>query len=128
MREREPRGSSRNSCFNRRGLGGCEQLAVHRQTWTTKEQELKQLMDRADQGAGGALVNVLAYKADYAAATEELKLLERAGDTLNLLLGKYLSAMYRVRARRGEQFGAQDNSCSRCYRSGLARLHRLAAL
>jgi hypothetical protein len=56
----------------------CEQLAVHRQTWTTKEQELKQLMDRADQGAGGALVNVLAYKADYVAATEELKLLERA--------------------------------------------------
>jgi hypothetical protein len=51
----------------------CEQLAVHRQTWTTKEQELKQLMDRADQGAGGALVNVLAYKADYVAATEELK-------------------------------------------------------
>jgi hypothetical protein len=120
----------------------CEQLAVHRQTWTTKEQELKQLMDRADQGAGGALVNVLAYKADYVAATEELKLLERASkallftreleqqlrDTLNLLLGKYLSAMYRVRARRGEQFGAQDNSCSRCYRSGLARLHRLAAV
>jgi hypothetical protein len=56
----------------------CEQLAVHRQTWTTKEQELKQLMDRADRGAGGALVNVLAYKADYVAATEELKLLERA--------------------------------------------------
>jgi hypothetical protein len=56
----------------------CEQLAVHRQTWTTKEQELKQLMDRAEQGAGGAVVNVLAYKADYVAATEELKLLERA--------------------------------------------------
>jgi len=56
----------------------CEQLAVHRQTWTTKEQGLKQLMDRADQGAGGAVVNVLAYKADYVTATEELKLLERA--------------------------------------------------
>jgi hypothetical protein len=56
----------------------CEQLAVHRQTWTTKEQELKQLMDRAERGAGGAVVNVLAYKGDYAAATEELKLLERA--------------------------------------------------
>ena len=56
----------------------CEQLAVHRQTWTTKEQELKQLMDRAERGAGGPVVNVLAYKGDYAAATEELKLLERA--------------------------------------------------
>jgi hypothetical protein len=27
-----------------------------------REQELKQLMDRAEQGTGGALVNVIAYK------------------------------------------------------------------
>ena len=56
----------------------CEQLALQRKTWTTKEQDLKQLMDRAEQGTGGAVVNVLAYKADYVAATEELKVLERA--------------------------------------------------
>jgi hypothetical protein len=56
----------------------CEQLAVHRKTWTRKEQDLKQLMDRAEQGTGGTLVNALAYKADYVAATEELKLVERA--------------------------------------------------
>jgi hypothetical protein len=56
----------------------CEQLAIQRKTWTTREQDLKQLMDRAEQGTGGAVVNVLAYKADYVAATEELKVLERA--------------------------------------------------
>ena len=44
----------------------------------TKAQELKQLMNRAEQGAGGAVVNVLAYQADYVRATEELKMLERA--------------------------------------------------
>jgi hypothetical protein len=56
----------------------CEQLASQRKSWTTRERDLKQLMDRAEQGAGGALVNVLAYKSDYVAATEELKVLESA--------------------------------------------------
>ena len=59
-------------------FSSCQQLAVQRKTWTTKEQDLKQLMDRAEQGAGGELVNVLAYKTDYVQATEELKVLERA--------------------------------------------------
>jgi len=54
----------------------CEQLAAERKTVATREQELKMLMNRAEQGAGGALVNVLAYKADYVAASEELKVLE----------------------------------------------------
>jgi hypothetical protein len=54
----------------------CEQLALQRKTLSTREQELKLLMDRAEQSAGGAVVNVLAYKADYVAASEELKLLE----------------------------------------------------
>jgi hypothetical protein len=59
-------------------FSSCEQLAINRKTLTSREQDLKQLMDRAEQGAGGALVNALAYKADYVAATEELKILERA--------------------------------------------------
>jgi hypothetical protein len=59
-------------------FSSCENLAAQRKSLTTREQDLKQLMDRAEQGAGGAVVNVLAYKADYVAATEELKMLERA--------------------------------------------------
>src|SRR5207302_1979635 len=56
----------------------CEQIVANRNVWSAKEQELKMLMDKADQGAGGAVVNVLAYKADYVAASEELKVLDVA--------------------------------------------------
>jgi hypothetical protein len=61
----------------------CEYLAQQRETLSTRERELKQLMDRAEQGTGGAIVNVLAYKGDYVAATEELKLLESAARSKN---------------------------------------------
>jgi len=61
----------------------CEQLAGQRKHWTTREQEIKQLMDKADQGAGGAIVNVLAYKADHVAATEQIKLIEAAARSKN---------------------------------------------
>ena len=54
----------------------CESIGRQRQTWTSREQELRQLMDRADQSPGGGLVNVLAYKADYLAANEEIKVLD----------------------------------------------------
>jgi hypothetical protein len=61
----------------------CEQLTAQRKYWTGREQEIKQLMDKADQGAGGAIVNVLAYKADYLAAGEQLKLVEAAARSKN---------------------------------------------
>jgi hypothetical protein len=61
----------------------CEQLAGQRKHWSTREQELKLLMDRAEQSAGGAVVNVLAYKADHLAASEELKVLEIAARSKN---------------------------------------------
>jgi hypothetical protein len=56
----------------------CEQLASQRKHWSTREQELRLLMDKAEQSAGGAVVNVLAYKADHVAANEELKVVENA--------------------------------------------------
>ena len=46
----------------------CDGLNKQRLTWTAKQQELKQLMDRAEQSAGGAVVNVLAYGTDYQSA------------------------------------------------------------
>jgi hypothetical protein len=61
----------------------CEQIAAYRKVWSTKEQELQMLMDKADQGAGGAVVNVLAYKADHVAASEELKVLDVAARAKN---------------------------------------------
>jgi hypothetical protein len=61
----------------------CDQLAGQRKYWTNREQEIRQLMDKADQGAGGAVVNVLAYKADHVAATEQVKLIEAAARSKN---------------------------------------------
>jgi hypothetical protein len=54
----------------------CEQLAGQRTYWTNRELELKLLMDKAEQGAGGTVVNVIAYQADYVTAREELKVID----------------------------------------------------
>jgi hypothetical protein len=54
----------------------CDQIAGEIKSWSHREQELKTLMDRADQSAGGAAVGLIAYKADYVAAGEELDLLK----------------------------------------------------
>ena len=61
----------------------CEQIATQRTTWATREQELKLLMDKAAQGTGGAVVNVIAYQADYATAKDELKVLEATARAKN---------------------------------------------
>jgi hypothetical protein len=64
-------------------FSSCENLAAQRKTWANKEQDLRLLMDKAEQGSGGAVVNLLAYRADYAAATEELNLIENASRAKN---------------------------------------------
>jgi hypothetical protein len=61
----------------------CQQLADARKALVMREQELKLLMDKAEQGAGGVVVSALAYKADHVAANEELKLVELAGRSKN---------------------------------------------
>jgi len=61
----------------------CDQLAAQRKHWSGREQELKQLMDRAGQSAGGSVVNLLAYRADHVAAHEELAVLENTARAKN---------------------------------------------
>jgi hypothetical protein len=61
----------------------CEQLARQRKSLSTREQELRLLMDRAEQGTGGALINVFAYKADYTAVNEEIRVLENTARSKN---------------------------------------------
>jgi hypothetical protein len=56
----------------------CAQLSAQRKQLTSRELELRQLMDRAEQSAGGTVASLLAYKADHVAASEDLKLLENA--------------------------------------------------
>ena len=59
----------------------CEQIAEKRKDAAAKEQELQMLMDKADQGGG--IVNLLAYKADHVAASEELKVLDTTARAKN---------------------------------------------
>jgi hypothetical protein len=61
----------------------CEQIVGQQKFWSNRQTELKMLMDKADQSAGGAVVNVLAYKADAVAASEELKVLENTARAKN---------------------------------------------
>ena len=53
----------------------CEQIAVQRKALSDRLQDLKLLMDRAER-AGGAVVSVIAYKADYVAAQDQLKVID----------------------------------------------------
>jgi hypothetical protein len=61
----------------------CEQIVGQQKYWSNRQTELKMLMDKADQSAGGAVVNVLAYKADALAASEELKVIENTARAKN---------------------------------------------
>jgi hypothetical protein len=61
----------------------CDQIAAQQSSWRVKEQELKLLMDKAGQSTGGAVVNVIAYQADYATARDQLKVLEATARAKN---------------------------------------------
>jgi hypothetical protein len=56
----------------------CAQIADAMKSQSQHVQDLKNLIDRADQSTGGAAVGFLAYKADYLAAEEELGSLRSA--------------------------------------------------
>jgi hypothetical protein len=61
----------------------CEQIGAQIKSWSGREQELRALMDKAGQSAGGTVVNLLAYRADHVAATEELKVLDATARSKN---------------------------------------------
>jgi hypothetical protein len=61
----------------------CEQIAGLQASFRTREQELRMLMDKAEQSTGGAIVNVIAYQAEYAKARDELKVLEATARSKN---------------------------------------------
>ena len=54
----------------------CEQIASNRVGLKTREQELKQLMDKAEKGTGGAFVSAIAYNADYRAVQDQLHVID----------------------------------------------------
>jgi hypothetical protein len=54
----------------------CEQLATVSKQKHDRQRELKELIDKAEQGAGGQIVSVLAYRSDYVAVNEELQVID----------------------------------------------------
>ena len=51
----------------------CKDLNAREQALARREQEMRELMDKASQGTGGAVVNALAYRTDYLNVRGELK-------------------------------------------------------
>jgi hypothetical protein len=56
----------------------CEQLATAHKAVLVREAQLKGLIDKAEQGAAGAVVGTIAYRTDYIAVGEELRVIESA--------------------------------------------------
>src|SRR4029453_4798354 len=55
-----------------------EQLAPASKQRHDRQRELKELIDKAEQAAGGQIVSVLAYRSDYTAVNEELQVMDSA--------------------------------------------------
>ena len=54
----------------------CEQLTVASKQKRDRQRELKELIDKAEQAAGGQIVSVLAYRSDYVAVNEEVQVID----------------------------------------------------
>jgi hypothetical protein len=61
----------------------CDQIANIRKYWSTREQELKELMAKAEKSTGGAVINVIAYQTDYVTAREQVAVLDATARSKN---------------------------------------------
>ena len=53
----------------------CEQILAFQRLQEERRQQLRENMEKAERSAAGAVIGVMAYRVDYAAAGEELKVL-----------------------------------------------------
>jgi uncharacterized protein YceK len=63
---------------NKYAMYTCPELNDRAKAVQARQVELEQVMDRAAQGAGGAFVNAIAYRTEYAQTRGELRLLAKA--------------------------------------------------
>src|SRR5262245_4467718 len=54
----------------------CEQLTSAAKRQSERHRELKELIDKAETAAGGQLISLLAYRTDYVAVSEDLRVLD----------------------------------------------------
>jgi hypothetical protein len=55
----------------------CNDLATRGKELAKREKDLRELMARADEGNGGALIGMLTYRADYDSVLTEEKIVQR---------------------------------------------------
>ena len=55
----------------------CNDLTARSKSLLAREQELRNLMDKASEGSGGTVIGALAYRSDYEAVKTEQKLVQR---------------------------------------------------
>ena len=94
-RAREPRALALSGCSMSNGAGSllvdpgrysayhCNDLAARWKVLVAREKELRGLMAKAAEGAGGAVIGSLAYRTDYDSVISEEKLLQRAAADKN---------------------------------------------
>jgi hypothetical protein len=61
----------------------CEQLAAVAKTQSDREQKLRELINKAQEEAGGFIVSLMAYKTDYLAVEEDLRVIENTARSKN---------------------------------------------
>ena len=54
----------------------CDQLSASRKGVVARQKELKELIEQAERGAGGVFVGAIAYRSEYAAQTEDLRVID----------------------------------------------------
>ena len=61
----------------------CEDLATRRKALVTRENELRGLMEKAGDSAGGSVIGSFAYRSDYDTVLAEEKLVQRTATEKN---------------------------------------------
>jgi hypothetical protein len=56
----------------------CPQLIGERGTWTAREKQLSELVEKAESSPGGIIASVMAYRTELAAARTNLRLVRQA--------------------------------------------------
>ncbi len=69
----------------------CNDLAARWKVLVAREKELRELMERADQGGGGAVIGSLAYRPEYDAVLGEERLLQRTAAEKNCTTTQFQS-------------------------------------
>ena len=67
----------------RYSLYHCDELATRRKKLMERENELRGLIEKANESSGGAVIGSLAYRSDYESVLAEEKLLQRTAAEKN---------------------------------------------